>query len=269
VTTSALSSFFGTSAAAPHVAGAAALVKSEDPTATANIIQTLLEDNTASAPQVKNNNDGVGRVDVGFLVGFSSTPPNPLDAPDAVDDSVATITNFGFLIEPLLNDNDPNGDDITIFDFTEPLHGFIANNPIFDGDITYFPDLNFAGVDYLNYTITDGFGGFDSANVTITIPGDLYVASELGSQIVRYDGTTTQPLGIFGEANSIDSTLDEPIDLTFGSFGDLYVTSSFTDEILVYDGATGVFIEDFVTAGSGGLVDPAGLAFGGGNITSV
>jgi len=165
------------------------------------------------------------------------------------------------LIDPLQNDSDPNDDTITIFNFTQPLHGFVFVNEISDGDMNYFPNTNFAGVDYFRYAITDGFGGFDSANVTITIPGDLYVASELDSQIVRYDGSSGNFIDNFVSTSS--GGLDEPIDLTFGFDGNLYVSSSFTDEILVYDGATGVFLEDFVTEGSGGLEDPRGLAFGG------
>ena len=35
-----------------------------------------------------------------------------------------------------------------------------------------------------------------------------------------------------------------------------------TDEVLRYDGSTGAFLGAFVSAGSGGLDDPTGLAFG-------
>jgi hypothetical protein len=43
---------------------------------------------------------------------------------------------------------------------------------------------------------------------------------------------------------------------------DLLVVSTGTNEVLRYDGATGAFIDAFVTAGSGGLVDPSGITFG-------
>ncbi|MGH9877496.1 MAG: choice-of-anchor U domain-containing protein, partial [Nitrososphaerales archaeon] len=67
VTTSVLDPFFGTSAATPHVAGAAALVKAANPDAVSDTIQLLLEQNTASN-HPKNNDDGTGRVDVSFLL---------------------------------------------------------------------------------------------------------------------------------------------------------------------------------------------------------
>lgn len=44
--------------------------------------------------------------------------------------------------------------------------------------------------------------------------------------------------------------------------GDLYVPSASSNEVLRYDGITGAFIDAFVTAGSGGLNSPGGLAFG-------
>ena len=43
---------------------------------------------------------------------------------------------------------------------------------------------------------------------------------------------------------------------------ELLVSSNNTNEVLRYDRATGAFLGAFVTAGSGGLVGPRGLAFG-------
>ncbi|MGD9651546.1 MAG: hypothetical protein AB7V12_04175, partial [Candidatus Dadabacteria bacterium] len=42
---------------------------------------------------------------------------------------------------------------------------------------------------------------------------------------------------------------------------ELYVTSFSSSQVLGYNGATGAFIDAFVTAGSGGLDSPEGLAF--------
>jgi len=59
--------FFGTSASAPHAAGAAALIKNAYPNANPDTVQTMIEQNTASN-HPKNNNDGTGRIDVSFLL---------------------------------------------------------------------------------------------------------------------------------------------------------------------------------------------------------
>src|ERR1700683_3211290 len=41
-----------------------------------------------------------------------------------------------------------------------------------------------------------------------------------------------------------------------------FVTSYLNNEVLKYDGTTGAFVSVFVSAGSGGLSYPVGLAFG-------
>jgi len=67
VTTSTLNPFFGTSASAPHAAGAAALTKFANQGASPDTLQQLLEQNTIPN-HAKNNNDGTGRIDVSFLL---------------------------------------------------------------------------------------------------------------------------------------------------------------------------------------------------------
>lgn len=42
----------------------------------------------------------------------------------------------------------------------------------------------------------------------------------------------------------------------------LYITAEGGDRVKRYNGTTGAFIDDFVTAGLGGLDSPAGLAYG-------
>ena len=61
-------SFGGTSAAAPHVAGLAALVMQKYPNATADQIQFLLE-STVESRHAKSNKDGTGRADASMFVG--------------------------------------------------------------------------------------------------------------------------------------------------------------------------------------------------------
>ena len=46
----------------------------------------------------------------------------------------------------------------------------------------------------------------------------------------------------------------------------LLVSSFATNQVIQYNGTTGAFIGAFVTAGTGGLSGPMGLAYNGGNL---
>jgi len=99
--------------------------------------------------------------------------------PTAVDDIVTTNEDTAIaVITVLSNDTDPDGDTLTIDDFTQPAHGASGSNG--DGTLTYTPDLNYNGTDNFNYTISDGNGGTDTATVNITINpvNDAPVASD-------------------------------------------------------------------------------------------
>jgi len=98
---------------------------------------------------------------------------------------------------------------------------------------------------------------------------DLYVSSARTNSVLRYDGTTGTPLGEFVLSGS--GGLDFPVGLTFGPDRNLYVLSSgFTSggssAVLRFQGPAGetpgAFIDEFVTAGSGGLLTSFGLIFG-------
>ena len=90
------------------------------------------------------------------------------DAPTAVDDTVTTNEDTAIaVITVLANDTDPDGDTLTVDDFTQPAHGTAGSNG--DGTLTYTPDLNYNGNDSFTYTVSDGNGGTDTAAVNITI----------------------------------------------------------------------------------------------------
>ncbi len=87
--------------------------------------------------------------------------------PVANDDRAVTNRNTPVLIDVLANDFDPDGDPLTIVSVTAPQNGTAA---IQNDRILYTPAAGFRGTDRFGYTISDGRGGTDSANVTVTIP---------------------------------------------------------------------------------------------------
>uniref|UniRef100_UPI0026030D9D HYR domain-containing protein n=1 Tax=uncultured Christiangramia sp. TaxID=503836 RepID=UPI0026030D9D len=89
------------------------------------------------------------------------------DAPVAVDDSASTSEDTPVQIDVLDNDSDPDGDELTITEVTQPGNGTAVINT--DGTVTYSPNENFNGTDTFEYTISDGNGGTDTATVVVTI----------------------------------------------------------------------------------------------------
>ncbi len=88
------------------------------------------------------------------------------DAPRAEDDEASTSEDNDVTISVLDNDTDPEGDTLSIDSVTEPSHGTAV---ISGTDIVFSPDDNYNGTDSFSYTVSDGHGGTDTAEVTVTI----------------------------------------------------------------------------------------------------
>ncbi|WP_428628510.1 Ig-like domain-containing protein [Sphingopyxis sp.] len=95
---------------------------------------------------------------------FTWTIANP--APTAVNDTANTPEDTPVTISPLANDNDPDGDPLTIT-AASAANGTVVRNA--DGTITYTPNANFNGTDTITYTISDGNGGTSTAIVAVTV----------------------------------------------------------------------------------------------------
>ena len=109
---------------------------------------------------ISDNNGGSDSATVTITV----TPVN--DAPTANDDTVTTPEDTALLIDVLDNDEDIDGDTLSITAVTQPTNGTVINNGT---DVTYTPDADFFGSDSFTYTISDGNGGTDTAIVNITV----------------------------------------------------------------------------------------------------
>ncbi len=87
--------------------------------------------------------------------------------PVAESDMLATVEDAAATINVLANDCDVDSDRLTVESFSQGSNGVVTN--LGGGILQYSPDLNFFGNDNFTYTISDGFGGTDTANVSITI----------------------------------------------------------------------------------------------------
>lgn len=82
---------------------------------------------------------------------------------------------------------------------------------------------------------------------------DLLVSSGNTAGVLRYDGATGTPGGVFATGGGLDT----PVGLTFGPDGNLYVGSAGTGQVLRYDGTTGAFVDVFAAG-----FEPSGVVFG-------
>ncbi|MBV7265915.1 Ig-like domain-containing protein [Erythrobacter ani] len=99
---------------------------------------------------------------------FDWTVTNPV--PVAADDSATTDEDTTVNIDVLANDNDPDGDPLTVVTATAG-NGTVTIRS--DGTIDYTPVGDFIGTDTILYTISDGNGGTASASVTVAVnPGN-------------------------------------------------------------------------------------------------
>jgi len=89
------------------------------------------------------------------------------NAPVAVDDTVIVTTGISTEFNVLDNDFDPDEDNITLLDFTQPANGTVGIGQT--GDLVYQSNQGFSGVDTFTYRISDGNGGIDVATVSITV----------------------------------------------------------------------------------------------------
>jgi hypothetical protein len=86
--------------------------------------------------------------------------------PTAANDSANTTAGTAVIIDVLANDDDPDGNSLTIAIDSPPSHGTAT---IDQGKVIYTPQVGFSGSDSFTYTICDGKGGTATATVTITV----------------------------------------------------------------------------------------------------
>lgn len=108
-----------------------------------------------------------GERDVAYApANCSGKPPASNNPPVANDDTAATRPGESVKIQVLANDTDADHDVLSIVAFTQPEHGVVTKD---SNDLVYKADRRFVGTDTFSYTISDGHGGTDSANVTVSV----------------------------------------------------------------------------------------------------
>jgi subtilisin family serine protease len=94
-------------------------------------------------------------------------PPPPNEPPVAQNDTATTNKNTPVTVNVLANDDDPDGDLLTVAVSDPPANGSATRNE--DNTVTYTPNTGFVGTDSFEYELTDGNGGMSTATVTVTV----------------------------------------------------------------------------------------------------
>lgn len=90
------------------------------------------------------------------------------DDPEPEDDA-ATVAEDGSLeVDVAANDTDPDGDPLAVTAVEAPTHGAASVGA--DGHtVVYAPEPDFSGTELLEYAVSDGAGGADTAELAITV----------------------------------------------------------------------------------------------------
>ena len=99
------------------------------------------------------------------------------DAPVAIDDQVSTPEATPVTFDPLANDSEVDGEQLSVGAVSEPANGIVTKNG--DGTLTYTPDAGFTGLDTFTYQACDETGTCSEGTVTVNVksgPNSLPVA---------------------------------------------------------------------------------------------
>lgn len=128
--------------------------------------------------------------------------------PVAKDDVAVTDERTPVVVPVVDNDYDPDvGDTLAVESVTQGTNGYVAI--VDDQHVSYGPEPGFNGIDDFTYTVSDGRGGTDIANVRVTVletSARINVTAQPGAVIFIWDDT----LGDW----AMDKDTEEPVDGT-------------------------------------------------------
>ncbi len=152
------------------------------------------------------------------------------DAPVANDDAATTELETAVVIDVLANDDDVDGDTLTVDSVTQGTHGTVVINP--DQTVTYTPEAGFLGEDTFTYKPHDGTVAGNSATVTVTVTEPIIATDDFesgnfagGSGWIESAWTTAGSLAVTGSASphsgayhvllrKADAYMERPADLS-------------------------------------------------------
>jgi len=174
-------------------------------------------------------------------------------APLARDDFVVVAAGVPVTLDLLDNDDDPDGDQLTITSFSKPAHGTLTQN----SPLTYMSSPDFVGTDMFTYLVSDGNGGTAKATATITVTvtagsvnhvpvakGDSLTTNEDTSATLDVLANDTAPnsdtltVKAVGAAANGSATLNVDGTITYAPGANFHGTDTFTYTVSDGNGGT-------------------------------
>ena len=182
---------------------------------------------------------------------------NDNTAPVATNDDYTTAQGYELNVAVaagvLANDVDADGHALTVDVGLGPLQGDLTLNS--DGSFIYTPRADFVGLDTITYTVNDGFGGTDTATISIIVT-PVRVESVLinGGAIQR--STVKEATVTFDSIVDIDQTSGDPFQFVRRGSGEIVVDTP------VISTVAGKTVVQF-SFNTGATVDSGGSLFDG------
>jgi PKD repeat protein len=205
-----------------------------------NYVASGLESNTNYSYQVKARDTAGNETSLSDAVIVTTDANN---TPVTLDDNqVVVIESTATTIDVLVNDTDSDGDSLLIDSFSVPEHGDVIIN---ENKVVYTPDSTYIGNDSFSYTVSDGFGGYSTSIVNLTVITNTNAAptavisvittSGTGPLLVSFDGTHSfdddGSIALyswkFGDGNS---TTGSVVDYTYIAAGSYIASLTVTDD---------------------------------------
>ncbi|MGD8339730.1 MAG: S8 family serine peptidase, partial [Gammaproteobacteria bacterium] len=161
----------GTSMAGPTVAGAAAVVWSYLPGATATAVRSALEDNADTVGALGQNMQAWtqhGRLNLYAALTGGATPPPPGNASPTIDSTPITTGSIDELYSYDVNASDADLDSLTYSLDVSPT-GMTINGS--SGLIQWTPNAGQSGTNLVSVRVVDGNGGFDTQSFSVLVGG--------------------------------------------------------------------------------------------------
>jgi hypothetical protein len=194
---------------------------------------------------ISDGNGGSDSAVVTVTVTAVNDPPNANnDAATVDEDSVDNV------IDVTANDSDPDDDTLTVTEATA-TNGEVTPS---GGTVLYTPDADFFGSDTINYTISDGNGGTDSATVAVTVGevSDPPVANNDGPVPVDEGGTIDGTFNVLDNDTNPDPTTMTAILVTPPANASAFELNSDGTFLYTHDGSDLSATDSFVYQANNG-----------------